>query len=137
MMINKDAFYRPSGTSGQCIVGTEIYPDSGILLNYDNDVSSQGYHQNKEASGALTKDINPKPFISDQDFEHSNEGNDLSYKLYVFDVRCQKDLESAQPIKVEFKFSENIPAGIFGYPLVLTNKLVIISSDGQRHFDLN
>ena len=42
--------------------------------------------------------------------------------LYVFDIRHQKNLESAQPIKVEFKFSENIPAGIYVYASVLTNK---------------
>ena len=39
-------------------------------------------------------------------------------------------------MKVEFKFSEIIPAGIHGYALVLSNKLVCISSDGQRFFDL-
>ena len=32
-------------------------------------------------------------------------------------------------------FSENILAGIHGYALVLTNKLVRVTSDGQRHFD--
>ena len=50
------------------------------------------------------------------------------------DKRYQKDLERAQPIKAEFKFSEEFPAGIYGYALVLTNKLVGISSDHQRHF---
>ena len=43
----------------------------------------------------------------------------------------------AQPIKVEFKFSENFPAGIYGHALVLTKKLVSINSDAPRHFDLN
>ena len=43
----------------------------------------------------------------------------------------QKNLESAQSIEVEFKLSENIPAGIYGYALVLTNKLISISSDVQ------
>ena len=33
------------------------------------------------------------------------------------------------------KFSEKVPAGIYGYVLVLTNKLDSISSDGQKHFD--
>ena len=50
--------------------------------------------------------------------------------------KYQKILKNAQPIKVDFKFSENVPAGIYGYALVLTNKLVSKSSDGQRHFDL-
>ena len=51
-------------------------------------------------------------------------------------MQYQKNLETAQPIKVEFNFSENIPAGVYDYALVLTNKLVSISSDGQRHFGL-
>ena len=57
--------------------------------------------------------------------------------MHVFDIRCQKIFENAQPVKVEFKFSENIPAEIYGYALGLTNRLVSISSDGQRMFDLN
>ena len=56
-------------------------------------------------------------------------------KNYVFDIRYQKKLQCAQPIKVDFKFSENLPAGTYGYGLVLANKLVSISSDGQHHFD--
>ena len=31
--LNNDTFYRPLVTSAQCIIGTEKYPDSGILLN--------------------------------------------------------------------------------------------------------
>ena len=51
-------------------------------------------------------------------------------------MRYQKNFENAQPVKVEFKISENIPAGINGYALVLTKRLASISSDGQRRFDL-
>ena len=36
-----DIFYRPPVTSAQCIIGTEKYPDSAILLNYNNDDYSQ------------------------------------------------------------------------------------------------
>ena len=66
----------------------------------------------------------------------SNDGKNIEYNLYVFDIRCQKIFESAQPIKVEIKFAENVVAGLYGYALVLTNKLISISSDGQRQFDL-
>ena len=45
-------------------------------------------------------------------------------------------MENAQPVKVEVIFSEKFPVGIYGYALVLTNRLVSISSDGQRMFDL-
>ena len=119
---NNDTFYRPSVTSAQCIIGTEKYPDSSILSNYDDDDYNQGYGQIKEAFRALTKDDILQPYISDRDFRSSNNNNDIGYNLYVFDIRYQKDFENSQPIKVEFKFDGVIPAGIYGYALVLTNK---------------
>ena len=134
--LNNDTFYRPLVTSGQCIIGTEKYPDSGILLNYNDDNYSQGYGQVKEAFKALTKDNLLQPYISDADFRSSNDGNNIGYNIYAFDIRYQKNFESSQPIKVEFIFDGVVPAGIYGYALVLTNKLISISSDGQRMFDL-
>ena len=50
--------------------------------------------------------------------------------LYVLDIRYQKNLENAQPIKVEYMFSENGPNGTYGYALVLTNRLTSIGSEG-------
>ena len=134
--LNNDTFYRPLVTSAQCIIGTEKYPDNSILLNYNDDNYCQGYGQIKEAFKALTKDNLLQPYISDADFRSSNDGNNIGYNIYAFDIRYQKNFESSQPIKVEFKFNEVIPAGIYGYALVLTNKLISISSDGQRMFDL-
>ena len=133
---NNDTIYRPPVTSAQCIIGTEKYPDSRILLNYDDDNYNQGYGPIKEAFRALTKDDILQPYISDRDFRSSNKNNDIGYNLYVFDIRYQKDFENSQTIKLEFKFDGVIPAGIYGYALVLTNKRISISSDGQRHFDL-
>ena len=134
--LNNDTFYRPPVTSAQCIIGTEKYPDSGILLNYEDDDYSQGYGQINEAFRALTKDNILQPYISEHDFRSSNDGNNIGYNIYAFDIRYQKNFESSQPIKVEFKFDGVVPAGIYGYALVLTNRLISISSYGQRMFDL-
>ena len=134
--LNNDTFYRPPITSVQCNIGTEKYCDSATLLNYDDDDYSQGYGQIKEAFTSLVKDDSLTLYITYNDFRSSNDGNNIGYNLYVFDVRYQKNLESAQPVKVEIKYSENVPAGIYGYALVLTNILVSIGSDGQRHLDL-
>ena len=134
--LNNDTFVRLPVISAQVVIGTERYPDSAILLNYDDDDYSQGYGLIKEAFRALTKDDILKPYITEDDFRSSNEGNNIGYNIYAFDIRYQKNLENAQPIKVEFKFSENIAAGIYGYALVLTNRLASITSDGQRMFDL-
>ena len=54
--LNNDTFYRKPVTSAQCIIGTDKTPDSGILLNYNDDDYSQGYGQIEEAFRALTKD---------------------------------------------------------------------------------
>ena len=133
--INNDTFDRLPIISTQVVIGTERYPDSSILLNYDDDGYSQGYGQIKEAFKSLTKDDILQPYISDHDFRSSNDGNEIGYNIYAFDLRYQKNFENAQPVKVEFKFSEYIPGGIYGYALVLTNRLASISSDGQRMFD--
>ena len=135
--LNNDTFCRLPVVSAQCVIGTEKYPDAGILLNYDDDDYSQGYHQNKEAFRALTKDDILQPYTSEEDFRTSNvRAADVGYNLYVFDIRYQKKYTASQPIKVEFIYDGVVPNNVNGYALVLTNKLVSISSDGQRLFDL-
>ena len=134
--LNNDTFCRPPVTNAQCIIGTEKYPDSAILLNYNDDDYNQGYGLIKQAFKDLTKDDILESYISDKDFRSSNDGHKIGYNLFVFDIRYQKNFESAQPIKVEFNFERVVAAGIYGYALVLTNKLISISSDGQPHFDI-
>ena len=53
----------------------------------------------------------------------------MGHNLNVFDLRYQRILEAAQPNKVEFKFSDNVPAEIYVYDLVITSNIVSISSD--------
>ena len=135
--LNNDTFCRFPVVSAQCIIGTEKYPDAGILFNYEDDDYSQGYHQIKEAFKALTNDEILQPYISDDNFRTSNvAAKDIGYNLNVFDIRYQKKFTNSQPIKVEFIFDGFVPKDVNGYALVLTNKLISISSDGQRHFDL-
>ena len=75
--LNNDTFYRHSVISSQCIIGTERYPDSGMVINYDDDCYSQGYGQTKEVFKALTKDDIFQPYLSDKDFMSSNNSNDI------------------------------------------------------------
>ena len=74
---NKYTFYGPPVTSAHCNISMEKHPDSGILLNYDDDDYSQGYSQIKEAFRALTKDDILKPYISDHGFTSSNDGKNI------------------------------------------------------------
>ena len=47
--LNIDTFVRLPVISAQVVIGTERYPDSAILLNYEDDDYSQGYGLIKEA----------------------------------------------------------------------------------------
>ena len=137
--LNNDTFYRMPVTSAPVVIGTKVYPDNSFLLNYNDDDYSQVYGQIKEAFRALTKDNIFQPYISDDDFRSYNVGdggNEIGYNIHVFDIRYQRNCESGQSVKVEFIFDGVIPAGIYGYALVLLNGLVSISSDSQRVFDL-
>ena len=107
------------------------------MLNFEDYEYAQGYSRIKEAFRALTKDNFLQPYISDDDFRSSNvRVDDVGYNLYVFDIRYYQNFTAFQPIKVDLKFNGLGPNDINGYALVLTNKLVSISSNGQRHFDL-
>ena len=135
---NNDTFVRLLVTSAHCVIGTEKYPDVGILSNYDDDHYSEGYGQIKEVFRALTNDSILQPYISEIVFRLSSvrdDGKESGYNIHAFDIRYQKNFENAQPINVEFKFDGVIPGGIYGYALVLTNRLVRKSPDGQRMFD--
>ena len=112
-------------TSCQCIIGIEEYRVSAILLKYDDGLYSQGYAQIKEVFKALIEGDILQPYKSEYDFRlsnHGDDGKDIGYNIHRFDIRYQKKFESAQPVKVEIIFQEKIPAGLYGYALVLTNK---------------
>ena len=101
--------------SAQCIIGTEKYSDSAILLNYNDDDYSQGFGQIKEVFEALTKNNILQPYITEDDFTSSNYGENIGYNIHSFDVRYQKKFESGQSVKVELKLDGVVPAGIYGY----------------------
>ena len=48
--LNNDTFYRLPVTSTQFLIGTEVYLDSSLLMNYTEDDYSQGNGQIKEFS---------------------------------------------------------------------------------------
>ena len=109
-------------THCQCIIGTEKYPDAGLLLNYEDDEYSQGYTQIKETFRALTEDDILQPYISKRDFRSSNvRADDIAYNLYVFDIRYHQISTGFQPIKVEIKFDGAVPIDSSDYDLVSTN----------------
>ena len=100
-------------------------------------IFSQSYGQNEEGFRALTKNNILQPYFCGTNFRSLNiRAEDFGYILYVSDIRYQQKFTASQPIKVEYKFEGVVSNVANGYALVLTNKLVTVSSDGRRHFDL-
>ena len=97
--MKNDTFCRLPVTRAQCVIGTENYPDAGMLLNYDDDDDdSHGYGQIREVFEVLTKDDILHPCMSDQDFRSSNvKADDVGWNLYVFDIRNQQNFTALQP----------------------------------------
>ena len=134
--MNNDSFYRMPVTTAQCFIGNEKHPDSDIFLNYNDDDYSQGYGKIKQAIKALTNDNILQLYIVEDDFITSIDGDNIGDNIHSSDIQYQKNFEAGQSVKVEFKLGGVVPARIYGYAVVLTNRLVSISSDGQRMFHL-
>ena len=83
-----------------------------MFLNYNDDDYSQGYGQIKEAFKVFTKDNILQPYMTEKDFRSSNNGDSIGYNIHSFAKRCQKNFESGQSVKVEFKLDGVVPAGI-------------------------
>ena len=123
-------FDRLPISNAVCKIGSEKYPDDGIECDYDRDKYDQAYSEIENFYHLNSETNLLNPFIDLNKFG-------TNYPLFVFDLSKQKDQIASQPIRLEFKF--NAPSGVadyIAYALVSTPKLISISSDGQRHFDL-
>ena len=123
-------FDRLPISNAVCKIGSEKYPDDGIECDYDRDKYDQAYSEIENFYLLKSETNLLNPFIDWHKFR-------TIYNFYVFDLSKQKDNIASQPIRLEFKFNAAIDvADYIPYALVLTPKLISISSDGQRHFDL-
>ena len=123
-------FDRLPVSNAVCKIGSEKYPDDGIECDYFRDKYDQAYSE-IEIFYQLKSETNLlNPFIDLHKFR-------TNYNFYVFDLSKQKDQIASHSIRLEFKVSAAIDvADYIAFALVLTPKLISISSDGQRHFDL-
>ena len=123
-------FDRLPISNAVCKIGSEKYPDDGIECDYDRDKYDQAYSKIENFYLLKSETNLLNPFIDLHKFR-------TNYNFYVFDLSKQKDPIGSQPIRLEFKFNAAINgADYIAYALVLTLKLISISSDGRRHFDL-
>ena len=127
---NNATFDKLPISNAVCKIGSEKYPDDGIECDYDRDKYDQAYSEIENFYFLHSECNLLNPFIDLHKFR-------TNYIFYVFDLSKQKDQIASQPIRLEFKFSAAIDvADYIAYALVLTPKLLSISSDEQRHFDL-
>ena len=115
-----------------CRLGSDRYPNDYINLNYPRNNFHEAYYQLKNFFLKHAEDRIMKPFKGPNSFRRY-------YNFYVFDITNQKDHISAQPITVDFKFYNAPGINVLDYTafaLVLTNRLVSISLDGKRMFDI-
>ena len=113
-----------------CKIESENDPDVGIECDYDRDKYDQAYSEIENFYHLKSETNLLNQFIDLHKFRRN-------YNFYVFDLSKQKNQIASQQIRLEFKFIA--PFGVadyIAYALVLTTKLISISNDGQRHFDL-
>ena len=87
--LNNDTFCRLPVTTAQCIIGTEKYPDVGILSNYNDDDYAPAYFLLKEAPKAMTNDNILMVYIIESDFRSFNDDDDIGYNVHACDIRYQ------------------------------------------------
>ena len=121
-------FDRLPVSNAVCKIGSEKYPDDGIECDYDRDKYDQAYSEIENFYLLKSETNLLNPFIDLHKFR-------TNYNFYVFDLSKQKDNIASQPIRLEFKLSAAIDVADY-IAYALTPKLISISSDGQRHFDL-
>ena len=127
---NNAVFDGLSYSNAVCKIGSENYPVDGINCDYDREKYDQAYHENENVFLLHAETNLLNPFISLQKFR-------TDYNFYVFDFTKQKPPITSQPIKLEYKFSVAIDVAEYvAYAIVLTPKLISISSFVQRHLDL-
>ena len=128
---NNAIFDRLDVIEASCNVGTVRYPDHEYQVDFDRNKYNEPYNEIRRFYKDYIKGEG-SPYITFKDFKEL-------YNLWVFDLRAQKDNPSAQPISINFKFRAGYDAVANNYQataLVLTQKIISVSSDGARQFDL-
>ena len=122
-------FHILNVTECYCKIGSEFYPEDRRNKNYGTNNYNEAFKEivsfNKDYNG-LPHNI--KPYLNHRTFKSS-------YRIYVFDNRYQSDHIGPQPIQLNIKFSAAV-ADVICHALVLTRKVIIVNSDGNKMVDI-
>ena len=127
----KAIFDRLDVIEASCNIGTVRYPDHEYQVDFERNKYNEPYNEIRRFYKDYIKGEG-SPYITFKDFKEL-------YNLWVFDLRAQKDNPSAQPISIHFKLRagyDAVPTNYQATALVLTQKVVSVSSDGARQFDI-
>ena len=128
---NNAIFDRLDIIEASCNIGSVRYPEHEYQVDFNRNKYNEPYNEIHRFYKDYIKGEG-SPYITYKDFKEL-------YNLWVFDLRAQKDNPSAQPISVRFKFRAGYDAVANNYQataLVLTQKIISVSSDGYRQFDV-
>ena len=130
----RSVFVKCYVVSAKCIIGTEKYTETGMKTDNAKQSHSQAYGELVSRFRQLSKANILQPFVSQNDLSR-----DENFNLYVLDMRYQISFSSPPNVKVDFRFASGaahaVPVGLIGFALVLSDKLISISSDSQKHLD--
>ena len=116
-------------TECYCNVDSQSYPEDRKITIYGTNNYNEAFKEivnfNKDYNG-LPHNI--KPYINHRTFRSS-------FRKYVIDTGSQNDHIGPQPIQLNFKFSAAV-ADVMCHALVLTRKVIIVNSDGNKQFIL-
>ena len=110
-------------------IDNEFYPEDRMNINY----GTNNYNEDFKEIVSFNKDYNGlphniKPYINHRTFKNN-------YRIYVFDTRYQRDHIGPQPKQLNFQFSAAV-ADVICHALVLTRKVISVSSDGNKMVDI-
>ena len=128
---NNAIFDRLDVIEASCNVGTVRYLEHEYQIYFERNKYNEPYNEIRRFYKDYIKGEG-SPYITFKDFKSL-------YNLWVFDLRARKDNPSAQPIQGNFKFRAGYDAVANNYQataLVLTQKIISVSSDGARQFDI-
>ena len=128
---NNAIFDRVDVIEASCNIGSVRYPEHEYQVDFDRNMYNEPYNEIRRFYKDYIKGEG-SPNISFKEFKEL-------YNLWVFDLRNQKDNPSSQPISVDFKFRAGYDAVGADYQataLILSQKIISVSSDGQRQFDI-
>ena len=114
-----------------CKLGSVRYPEHEYQVDFTRNKYNEPYNEIRRFYKDYIKGEG-SPYISFKDFKEL-------YNIWVFDLRDQKYNPSSQPFSIEFKFMVGYDAVTNNYQataLVLSQKIISVSSDGQRQFDI-